>query len=410
MPLIKKRRRDDSLDRGKKCVEYLDDKVKSFHFLNQGFDLKLRPIKRLIAYEFSIFLFNLIWFIRLLTLTLITKDSVYYEKWTAYLGDGYISHESHNLIHFLLVLTHIAFWSIKCASFWYELGHEIKVLKDLNIIKIYGFDRVALKMRFDYCRLFQKITIFILTKVETAMIITSLILFLAHLYQIQASWYLMKDWLQKLFVITWSIHFIIIIYLCISIGYIAAALMLFGCLYVKFRQDTVNANLDLVKNLKICPVELLEQLVRCHSEVYNLIDRGNLVSFPVTFLIYVPMTFIADICFFLGAIYKVDDGQLNFICMAFSSLAIVVFAYVSYLVGSIHEKAQRASKSFHKLIIRTRFRRRSSLKTLFLLERILETPIGITTPTTVIKKEFFITYLLETASNLMLFICNFRRD
>uniref|UniRef100_T1K6C5 Gustatory receptor n=1 Tax=Tetranychus urticae TaxID=32264 RepID=T1K6C5_TETUR len=401
---------DDSSDRGKKCVEYLDDKLKKYHFLNQGLDLKLRPMKHIIAYESSIFIFNLIWSIRLLTLALITKDSVYYEKITAYLGNGYISHESHQLIHFLLMLTHMALWSVKCAGLWYELFHEIKILADLNIIKVYGFDRVALKMRFDHCRLFRKITIFILTNVETSMVITLAILFIGHLHQIQASWYLMKDWLQKLFVIIWSIYFMFVHSIIIAAGYIAAALSCVVCLYVKFRQDTVNANLDLVKNAKICPVKLLNQLVRCHSEVYNLIDRCNLVVYLVTFLIYVPITFIADICFFTGAIYNVDDGPINLICIFFSTLAISIFAYVSYLIGSIHEKAERASKSFHKLVIRTPFNLRSNLKTLFLLERILETPIGLTTPTTVIKKEFFITYLLETASNLMLFICNFRRD
>uniref|UniRef100_T1K6C4 Gustatory receptor n=1 Tax=Tetranychus urticae TaxID=32264 RepID=T1K6C4_TETUR len=401
---------DKSSDRGKQYGEYLDDKLKNYHFLNAGLDLKLRQMKHIIAYESSIFIFNLIWSIRLLTLALITKDSVYYEKITAYLGNGYISHESNRLIHFLLMLTHMAVWSIKFAGLWYELTKGIIIMKDLNVIKIYGFDRLALKLRFDHCRLFQKITTFILTNVETSMIITLSILFIGHFYQIQASWYLMKNWLQKLFVIIWSIYFIFVLCFIIAAGAIAAALLLVIFLYIKFRQDTVNANLDLVKNLKICPIELLDQLVRCHSEAYNLIDRCNLVTKLTFFLIYVPMTLVADICFFTGAIYNVDDGPINLICIFFSSVAISIFAYVSYLIGSVHEKAERASKSFHKLITRTPFNARSSLKTLFLLERILETPIGLTTPTTVINKEFFVTYLLETASNLMLFICNFRRD
>ncbi|XP_053213588.1 uncharacterized protein LOC128396959 isoform X2 [Panonychus citri] len=392
---------------GKENLSYFEDQIKRFHVLNQGFDLKLRSIREIIIYETFIFLFNLIGVIRSVIIIISNEDLPYNDQIITYLGDGLAGHKSRKVVIIILLLAQSFLMGIKTTAVWFELNYEIKLLRKLAVIKNFGFDQVSLKLRFNDCQKFQRFSIIIMKSVNIITAISWFVICFAYFLLIQSTWNFTSGLMTKLLVIIWLFYFLIAVYWCAIIIFIFVCMLLIFFAYIKYLQDSTNSRTYRSASMTECSVNSLHDLVTDHNDTYNMLDLCQMFSRPILFFIFVPVTLIADVLFFFGFIHGVEEGFVNMASTIIASIIITIFAIATYLVGSINSKAIKASKSIHKLIINTPFDIQVKLKALFLLERIMETPVGMQTLDSVVLKERVIIYLLEHASNIMLFTCNF---
>ncbi|XP_025016326.1 uncharacterized protein LOC107360673 isoform X2 [Tetranychus urticae] len=380
---------------GVKYVSYLDKMIVKCHFLNQGLTTERRPMKQMILYEISLFIINLFTVVRLLLVLFWDEKSPVYSQLVLYLGEGYIGLPNRKLVLTLFLLAQSCFWLIKLTSLWCELTNNMKILDELAVVRKSGFDSDALKLRNEDCKRFQKISIVILGNIKAIIIILCFSVSSIHIFFQQSCWHFLNGLTAKTLTFIWSIFIVTMICMHTTVALIGTALLLFGFSYVKFRHDSITSNLKLLSKLSACPVAILQRTIYDHIDIYNLFDLCNVFSRPILFVMYVPFTLFADLTFFFVTVHGVDSKFVSYVATVIISIAVAGFALSTYLIGNIHSKSSMASKQLHKLILHAPFNVRVNLKALFLLERILETPVGISSYNSVVTKEHVVTVCIE---------------
>uniref|UniRef100_T1JYD4 Gustatory receptor n=1 Tax=Tetranychus urticae TaxID=32264 RepID=T1JYD4_TETUR len=370
------------------------------------------------ARNWSIRLASALNFFRFLSLIFIEEEST-----RIYLGDNVFRSKDRNSIC-VLILSSIVVSIFSREWFLHiEAGHKCTVLNNYDWIRNKGlFDNVYLKMTVNQAKQF-RITVHFLLNLYNRIIVV-LVPFITILYNLP---FLTNPYTYRIpllafygslwsLTLTWSVVFLANEIFTIS-GY-----LFFICAVHYHRIESIIEQCNSKPNSiystrrEYSSIYLDKSIISWASLCTSTwTDRINQFEFDFDRLRYLVLyyftvvAFLGDLFIFLGLVVGAHSKLVANMIAMLGGLILVLCVIACYFTGGFVTKLQLCHRKFHSICCSTKLPILNSLKILEIMDRSLGPRVGIKVgDLTTITQMFFISFILEVGSTLMLFVCNVR--
>uniref|UniRef100_T1KQ62 Gustatory receptor n=1 Tax=Tetranychus urticae TaxID=32264 RepID=T1KQ62_TETUR len=342
--------------------------------------------------------------IRCICLTLIDN-----EDYQLYLGDFAYKTKYRSMINILMSIS----FSLGAVNseliVLYDKSGKYSVLTIYSDIIKNGFDPVHLQMTSNQAINFHRSIHILVTQLNRSFIFIcffvepcyyTILLFNPHFYQVKPLPY---------FSLAWSL-----VVIFVAVALFGRYFAIFGYIfliqaYSMHKLRSVVELSDSYRRLK-CTDELASTFIKYTFECLNQWEKSAHLTGALVFSAFAVIVPIGDLLIFYGFIVRFHSPLF---ANSVGSLGCIAFTVIGYLSLIGREFIIKIERSYSNLQIMCRYNAldvHNQFKLLQLMERLSDPNIGIQLGSIItIRKDFFIKFMLEIGSSLMLFTMNFKR-
>uniref|UniRef100_T1KQ64 Gustatory receptor n=1 Tax=Tetranychus urticae TaxID=32264 RepID=T1KQ64_TETUR len=341
---------------------------------------------------------------RLICLTVIDN-----EDYQLYLGDIAYKTKHRTVVNFLLT---VVFLFGVINSEWlvlYDKGGAFSGLSIYSAIIKNGFDPVLLQMTSNQAIKFQRSIHILITQLNRSFKFCCL--FLAARYfsilLFNPNFYQDKEFV--FYSLVWSLIAISVTFTLIGKYFAIFGYLILIQVYHLVRLESVVELADSYRSSKFSN-ELVSSFTKYTFDSLNQSEKCFKRTGFLVLCIFTVIAFIGDLCIFYGFIIRFHSPLFANSVGSMGCVVFIIIGCLSFIAREFIIKMERLYSHLHVICPYNVFNVYNQLKLLQLMERLSEPNNGIQLGSiATIGKDFFIRFMLEIGSSLMLFTLNFKR-
>ncbi|XP_025017434.1 uncharacterized protein LOC112539277 [Tetranychus urticae] len=340
---------------------------------------------------------------------LICLIAIYNEDYQLYLGDVAYKTKHRSMVNTLFTMCFL-FGAVN--SEWlvlYDKRGNYSFLAIYSDIIKHGFEPVHLQMTSNQAIKFHRTIHILVTQLHRSFIFC--FIFLAAVYYsvllFNPHFYLVKQ--LPFYCLAWSLVAIIVTFTLIGKYFAIFGYLILVQLYHLFRLKSVVELADLYRNTK-CTDQLASTLAKHAFVCLNELEKCAKLTRYIVLCVFTIVAFNCDIFIFYGFIMRFHSPLYANSLGSIGCIVFIVIVYLSFIAREFIIKNERLYFHIRTMCRHNVFNTCNQFKILQLMERLSDPNNGIQLGSiTTIGKDFFIRFMVEIGSSLMLFTCNFKR-
>uniref|UniRef100_T1KQ71 Gustatory receptor n=1 Tax=Tetranychus urticae TaxID=32264 RepID=T1KQ71_TETUR len=342
--------------------------------------------------------------IRLICLTVIDN-----EDYQLYLGDIAYKTKHRTMVNILFT---VCFLIGVVTNEWlvsYDKSGKYSVLTIYSDIINNGFDPVHLQMTSNQAIKFHRTIHILITQLNRNFLFCCLFLAICYYFMLLSNphFYQVKE--LVFYSLIWSLVAIVPTFTMTGQNMGTLIYLILVQVYHLFRLNSVVELADYYRRLK-CTDELVKSLIRHTFECLNQSERCAILTRAIVLYGFTVIALIGDLLTFYGLIIRFHSPVFADLSGSIGCLVFIVIGCLSYIAREFKIKIDRLNSDFHIICRYNVINAYNRLKIFQLMDRLNGPYNGIQLgQITTIGKDFFVVFMLEIGSSLMLFTCNFKR-